>query len=225
MKERSHVSRIMTLALLVLAPFSLHAQHGLFSVRDCSLPARSLVRGLHMCAKDAAGHDQPRSRYSVVLPDSQPTLGQRVFHLQVYSTDHGTVELVFGAHESFARVTSRDVNRDGSFDLVVEQSLTHRPLQVWLNDGHGNFTPANASRFRLKGREPPHHFGVSRSGKAFPCHRSLVKRGSKLMLDRAMASPNHGHSDTQYSFLFVSADEQEPRGPNPSRAPPSAFFS
>jgi len=224
MKARSLISQIMALTLAVTAPSSLHAQHRLFKIRDHALSAGGPVHGANVCAKFAEGPHQRRGECSVVLLNSLSVHDQRVFHLQVFSSDQRTSQLVFGAHEPLARVVSRDVNRDGAFDLVVEQSLTRRPLQVWLNDGHENFTPASAARFRLKGREPPHHLVASQSGRAFPRLRSLLKRGSKLILDRVLASSNHGFSSPQHSFLFMSADEQEPRGPNPCRAPPAPFF-
>jgi len=225
MEERPLVSRIMAMALAVAAPISLQAQSGLFKIRDCRPSAHGLVHGAKACSGVAEGPARGRGKSSViVLLNSQSTLNQRVFHLQVYSSDQRPFELAFDAHESFAIVASRDVNRDGAFDLVVEQSLTRRPLQVWLNDGHGHFTPASTSRFRLRGREPPRHVGASQSGKTSSRHRSPVKRGSKLILDRVPALSDHAFLSPQHSVLCVSADEQEPRGSNPSRAPPASFL-
>jgi len=225
MKERLLISRILTLALVATAPFSLRAQPIFFSSPDCSLSADGLVRSLNGCVNGGKGPHQGRGECSVVLLDLQRTLGQRVFHFQVNSADQKTTDFTFRADEPLAVVASRDVNRDGAFDLVVEQSLTHKLLQVWLNDGHGNFRQARASRFHPAGREPPHHIGTSRSGKGIPRHRSSVKRGSKLILDRVLASSKHSFSIPEHSFLFESADERERRGPNPSRAPPASFFS
>jgi len=39
-----------------------------------------------------------------------------------------------------------DLDQDADLDLVLRESITDRPVAVWLNDGHGRFTPDAAPR-------------------------------------------------------------------------------
>jgi hypothetical protein len=41
----------------------------------------------------------------------------------------------------------RDVNGDNAPDLIVSTSFQHEPVAVFLNDGHGNFSQAEAASF------------------------------------------------------------------------------
>lgn len=45
------------------------------------------------------------------------------------------------------RITSRDMNGDNFLDVVVTTAWSNRPVTILLNDGHGNFTPADPARF------------------------------------------------------------------------------
>jgi hypothetical protein len=45
-------------------------------------------------------------------------------------------------------VTSRDVNGDSFPDVIVTTAWTNKPVVVLLNDGFGNFTASNPSKFR-----------------------------------------------------------------------------
>lgn len=47
------------------------------------------------------------------------------------------------------RLTIRDVNGDDSLDLVLTSVIDRRVIQVLLNDGHGNFSPAEPGAYAV----------------------------------------------------------------------------
>jgi hypothetical protein len=46
------------------------------------------------------------------------------------------------------QIISRDVNGDSFPDVIVTTAWTNRPVAILLNDGLGNFTPANPAEFQ-----------------------------------------------------------------------------
>lgn len=46
------------------------------------------------------------------------------------------------------RITARDVNGDNFPDVVITTLWTNKPVAILLNDGFGNFTPANPFEFQ-----------------------------------------------------------------------------
>jgi hypothetical protein len=172
------------------------------------LPAGSLTRDGKMAAP--------------VLSAGQ-TNDLRTFRFQLQDSLRNTTELVFISKDPFLALALLDVNRDGAPDLVVEQSLTHRLLRVWLNDGDGNFREASADQFRHRGYEPPHSVGVLPRGQDYPARRMRVKRGTKLIVERALSPSTHDFSTHRYALLLGPPDQRERKGPNPPRAPPLFF--
>jgi hypothetical protein len=210
--------------VMALAVSPLHAQPGLFSALFRIQPSKSPLNGSDRRIAAPTNHVSNRPKSEAVVLGLGQTTGQRVFRIQIASARQQRSELVFVAKESFAALASRDVNRDGAVDLVVEQSLTRKPLRVWLNDGYGNFRQARTEEFLPSGREPPHHVGALPSGKDDPARRMRVKRGTKLMIERAQMPSTRDSSPRQPARPLASADRQEPKGPNPSRAPPFFFL-
>jgi hypothetical protein len=54
------------------------------------------------------------------------------------------------------RLSARDVDGDNDQDLVL-QTYSAEPLAVWLNDGHGRFSPANLGDFLPRFAHPSSH--------------------------------------------------------------------
>jgi hypothetical protein len=222
-KKLSLISGGLIIAM-TSAMSSLHAQPGHFSALFRIQPSKSPLNGTdrRIAAPTNRVSNRPKSE-AVVLGPGQTT-GQRIFRIQIAPARQHRAELIFLAKDSFAALASRDVNRDGAIDLVVEQSLTRTPLRVWLNDGSGNFRQAPAEDFLPSGREPPHHVRAMPSGKDDPARRMRLKRGTKLMIERAQMPSTRDFSPRQRACHLASADRQEPKGPNPSRAPPCLFI-
>ncbi|MGD0906360.1 MAG: VCBS repeat-containing protein [Candidatus Acidiferrales bacterium] len=109
------------------------------------------------------------------------------------------VHLTSGPDQSMAvtapfgglRIVPRDVNGDNAPDLVVSTSFQHEPVAVFLNDGHGNFSRAEAASFPSAfvesdtnwitastnrttdalGVPPQSNFGLCLQAETLPCYR------------------------------------------------------
>ena len=73
------------------------------------------------------------------------------------------------------QVTSRDVNGDSFFDVVVTTAWTNRPVAVLLNDGQGNFRASSPSIF-------PGAFSASEE--SWTCINDEVKEATGVLLSR-----------------------------------------
>jgi len=224
MKKGTWIFEALAVAVVLTVCMSDYAQRGLPGVfRRTHRFRLVLSQGSGGTAfRDGLRHDA--SRFGTVLIGVGQTIGQRIFRIQIDNPRKKKEELVFFAKDPFARLTSRDLNRDGALDLVVEQSFTRIPLRVWLNDGHGNFRPTNADRFIPSGREPPNDIRALPPEKDSPGRRSLVKRGTKIDVDRAESQSGCDSSTRPCSGCPDSTDHREGNGPKPSRAPPCLFL-
>ncbi|HWC16232.1 MAG TPA: VCBS repeat-containing protein [Terriglobales bacterium] len=59
--------------------------------------------------------------------------------IELHFTGRANTDLSFESNQTDLAISALDVNRDGAADIVVEQSFTHKRIQVWLNDGRGGF--------------------------------------------------------------------------------------
>ncbi|HTB93536.1 MAG TPA: VCBS repeat-containing protein [Candidatus Sulfotelmatobacter sp.] len=73
------------------------------------------------------------------------------------------------------QITPQDVNGDKFADLVVTSVLDEQFVAIFLNDGKGNFTPANASDFPAAGKRA--ETTLSAPGDAF--RENLVLQSSR----------------------------------------------
>lgn len=93
---------------------------------------------------DLDGDDKPDG---AILLESEGSHGQGYFEVELHFTGHRNANLKFQSLEPAVTVKALDINHDGDVDLIIEQSWTHRRLQVWINDGHGNFEKGRMEDF------------------------------------------------------------------------------
>ena len=224
MKKGTWIFGALGVAVVLTVSMSVYAQHGRPGV--FLHPHRFRIVLDQASGKIAApgGLRHDANGFGTVLVGVGQTSGQRIFRIQIDNPRRKKEELVFFSKDPFARLASRDLNRDGAFDLVVEQSFTRIPLRVWLNDGHGNFRLTHADRFIPSGRDPPHDIRALPPEKDSPGRRSLVKRGTKIDVDRAKSQSGCDSSTRPCSCSPDSTDHREGNGPKPSRAPPFLFL-
>lgn len=72
-----------------------------------------------------------------------------VYHYQVEVLLSGqprtTFEVESGPVGGGLRITARDIDGDRDLDLVITTEFSGEPVGVWINDGHGGFTPGDAA--------------------------------------------------------------------------------
>ncbi len=75
------------------------------------------------------------------------------------STQADPSSFSLSSEEGGLRIVPRDVDGDGDLDLVITNALSHLPIGVWINDGHGGFTEGSPAVYSQSiWSEPP---GVS----------------------------------------------------------------
>jgi hypothetical protein len=79
--------------------------------------------------------------------------------VQLGTTQFPTFTLLMSP--SANRLSARDLDGDNDRDLVLESPF-HVPLEVWINDGAGNFHVGNLENFRFQlSHDDPRNVGVS----------------------------------------------------------------
>ena len=140
MKARSVLFKIVV-AALSLTPLCLWAQDGLegaLSRVNLASPARlGKPFSQPLAAADFDGDHKPDGAVLVEAGGTGQRAGFRT--IEVHFTNRKNSELTFASTETSLALSALDVNRDGTVDIVVEHPLTHKRLQVWLNDGRGGF--------------------------------------------------------------------------------------
>ncbi len=170
----------------------------------------------------AADFDEDQQPDGAVLIDTGQTDGQRSFRIEMHLTSGQNTGIRFSSSESAISIAALDVNADGAPDIVVEQTFTHKRLQVWLNDGHGSFRKVNSedyqskteARLQLRARIPGQYGAVLWLPGRF---------GSEVAHLRSTPfSPIDGFGVRNLCFEVLLA-HSAPRAPNLSRGPPSTL--
>jgi len=136
--QRSYIKLLLASAMALSASL-VWGQDGLEGVlsRDSSgWLTRSWQLRQTIAAGDFDGDHKPDA---AVLVDSGALSGEHNFRIELHFTNQSNGEIAFRSAEVAPWVAARDVNHDGYTDLVLEQPVTRKPLQVWLNDGRGGF--------------------------------------------------------------------------------------
>ena len=224
MKTRAPIFTIALIVLALGAP-SLWAQDGLAGAISRIRNARGLLD--QQCGQSfvAADFDNDHKPDGAVLLDAGHVRGRMSFRIEFYDSTRKGGEITFASNESSLAIRAVDVNRDGATDIVVEQIFTHKRLQVWLNDGHGSFYPARVEDFQSEDDGSPPQFDAPPDDQHGPALLTIVKRCTKLIIQRALSSSNGVFSPRPHSWSLLSVIQEEASGPHPSRAPPISSFS
>jgi hypothetical protein len=131
------------IAALCLAAF-LWAGHA--QIKSANPPIARLVRtgDAHFAIADFDGDLQPDLALVRVTSDGSPT-SQYSVDLN-FSSGHKPAIRVVGPSGGL-QITPQDVNGDKFADLVVTSLLDSQFVAIFLNDGKGNFAPAEPSDF------------------------------------------------------------------------------
>lgn len=82
-----------------------------------------------------------------VVLKTGPFLTPGSFQIDLHFTGRDNANIAFQSSESDITVVALDIDHDGDIDLVIEQPLTRKRLQLWINDGHGNFEEGRTEDF------------------------------------------------------------------------------
>jgi len=137
----SSVRFVLAALVLVAAPV-LRAQDGaegaLARARQAVLPTQSMSR-LSGSTVAVADFDGDNKQDGAVVLETGSFLTPGSFQIELHFTGRDNAKIAFQSAEPDIMVDALDIDHDGDFDILIEQSLTYKRLQVWLNDGRGNF--------------------------------------------------------------------------------------
>lgn len=113
----SHASRVAGLAAAIRGAAGVADFDGDSRTDIAFAKPRGLVNGMYHYEVEVLLSAQPRTTFEV---ESGPAGG--------------------GLH-----ITARDIDGDRDLDLVITNEFSGEPVGVWINDGHGGFTPGDAA--------------------------------------------------------------------------------
>lgn len=212
---------VLTTLLLLGVP-ALHAQDGaegaLARISGIGLLDRTLnpLRGPALAVADFDGDNRPDGAV-LLKPASSPGLGD--FQVELHFTNNNNATIQFQSPESNVTVAALDIDHDGDIDIVIEQSLTHKALQVYINDGQGNFEKGRIENYRSVA-EPVSHQVTSSELLYSPAVSLPTQRGFESML---LACRVAGRPPSAHPFAASSANVHQIVGifsQAQSRAPP-----
>jgi hypothetical protein len=225
MKAPSVALKIVVAVLALTA--SLWAQDGLegalrranlTSAANLGTPFRQTV-----AAADFDGDNQPDG---AVLVDGGWGPSQTRFRtIELHFTGRRNTDLSFESNETTLAISALDVNRDGATDIVLEQALTHKRLQVWLNDGHGDFHNGRIEDFPSEATATgDRHFDLPSQGIDSPAVGLPLERRSQVPVLRASTLPSRLSSGCERALAFESAFGSRAVAASSPRAPPSSLL-
>lgn len=185
MRFRSPFLYLALIALVFASP-QLRAQDGLGGALSDLGKAHLLQRGTLVQRLVAADFDNDARPDGAILLNAGEFEGRRLFRIRLHVTAGQDRELTFESNETALAIATTDVNRDGLPDLIVEQVFSRKPVQVWLNEGHGEFRPARVDDFPISIQVP--------SSWRLPFGREA---------NMALALPSRTEADHLFLFLAV----------------------
>lgn len=223
MKIRSIFVRVVLTALLLAAPW-LRAQDGVGGAISRVATTKVLQHLPFGQTLAAADFDMDRKPDGALIVDAGNVRGQKTFRIELHLTGSRDSYLTFESNGFALAISAFDVNRDGAPDIVVEDTITHKRVGVWLNDGHGSFRKVPIEDFPLARADLANTIGAPLLRQDFPALYLPSKSGSDLVVLRVAG---HGASTCELARRSGLAQVTPPSyagEPNPSRGPPS-FFS
>lgn len=214
MNRSSHQVQLVVIAALIFLTPCLWAQDG---VKGALSQAELLEPfGRTLAVADIDGDEKPDG--ALLLGYGRLLSGN--FEIQLHFSDRPDTKLTFESVEQALSVTAWDIDHDGDIDLVVEESFTHKPLRVWINEGHGDFHeqrvqdfPSDTLRIHENLQSPPRL--ADGLVVCLPSQRGLkIAILTVLQLGRPPSRPTNQVVSPDSSF------SSQTHPPNSSRAPP-----
>lgn len=109
-----------------------------------NLPATSPGPGLTFAIADFDGDRRPDFASVQVGQDMS---GSSDYSIQIYLSEIGRQSIDIVAPVGGLLIEARDVDGDHTIDLVVSATWRKQPVAIFLNDGHGTFSRAEAAAF------------------------------------------------------------------------------
>jgi hypothetical protein len=81
------------------------------------------------------------------IQTGQNRSGSSDYSIQIYLSEVGRQSIQLVAPVGGLQIEARDVDGDHSIDLVVSTTWRREPVAIFLNDGHGSFSRAEAAAF------------------------------------------------------------------------------
>ncbi len=220
MRRCGSISGILV-AILVLCVPAAWAQDGLDGAlsRAGSRPRALLGLGNRLVSADFDNDDRPDA---AILLQQELSNGQTRFRIELHVTAGTNHAITFSSAESGLAISAIDVNRDGATDIVIERELTHERLQVFLNDGHGDFHTVRGNDYPSP--ESPTRLCQKSSAQRMPFSVLITARGLELHGLRWIATVVPAGKRLLNGVGDVSHSPWNSLSPSASRAPPSAFL-
>jgi hypothetical protein len=110
------------------------------------VPLRSArVASVHSFTINDFDGDHRPDLASILSVQSRAATANYLIQIQLSTTGWRT--LCLEGPSGGLRIEARDVNQDNAIDLVLATSLHGHPVAIFLNDGHGNFSPGEPAAF------------------------------------------------------------------------------
>lgn len=142
------------------------------------------------------------------------------FRIELHLTGQPNATIRFSSAETQLAITSLDVNRDGAPDILVEKTLTHQRVQVYLNDGHGAFQRSTSEDFIAS--DDPHPLWCARVSPQYPPVLFLpATRGSEIAGAHSAGEWRVVDSNRVSFWPEMLLAQCGARAPSASRGPPT----
>lgn len=215
-----YVQLLLTIALALTAP-SVRAQDGL----EGALPRAIFASPLNLTAPfgrtlAVADFDNDHKPDGAVLVDSGRLRGQNSFRIELHLSGSNNTELTFESTETTLAITAWDINKDGATDVIVERSLTHQRLYVWLNDGHGSFHKGRIEDFPSVRSATGERLESPSPQSDCPAVCLGPQRGSEIGILIVCGFSSRPFAAGEQAVSVASAAGSRAVAPNSPRAPP-----
>jgi hypothetical protein len=182
--------------------------------RQSDNPSLGLTLGFSMA--DFTGDTHP-DLATVDLSGLDSNSARYVIEIQL--TEGGHQLLPLRAPFGGLLVTAKDLTDDGNLDLVVQTARSHILVAVFLNDGHGRFTAAEPSAFKIALRETTSERKVTTRN--FYVSATLVspKHSTAGLPSRSVRNPQNQSGSLCYATNDAAVHRFVPFAP--ARAPPA----
>lgn len=215
------VNFVLATLLLVASPL-LRAQDGVQGALAQASRTALLSQRLNRLSDPTlaiADFDGDNKEDGAVILETRPFFASGSFQIDLHFSSRSNAKITFQPPESDLTVAALDIDHDGDTDIVIEQSLTHKGLLVWLNDGHGNFEKGRIEDFPSAVAPTRDHLTSSERSDC-PAVSLPTQRGFETML---MSCHIAGRPPSDVELAVVSSNSFQIDSPfsfPTSRAPP-----